>query len=434
MDIDEDAKVLVRFTTTHAEYRVPTTAFSIPVKLTKYGLSEVINHLLAKEPSEPFDFLVKGRLLRTSLKKLLAQDQTISTEEIIVIEYIPAVSISDETKSTELPSWIGSIQNITGQGICAVGCYDGQLRFIDSSTLETLTSVSSHNEPIRAVATSKFVNMVATASKDQSIKCWNFSVGKGKQKKSSTIASDLAKTLMGHATSVESLTFMDSSTASKEVLLSGDWGGNIFGWDFAGSDDGVEVRKKSRHNSGASTTQQELRPAFTIKAHVQSISSICPAGSGTGNIISSSWDHSMKQWDVERQDCVATFTSSKVVTSMHYHPETRLLASSHPDGRVRVWDSRLGPEESNVGSFTNKVGSKQWVSQVQWNVQSTNTFASCDYDGTVRMWDLRSFVPVDTKEVHQGKVLCLEWAKGGSAILSGGSDCRLSRSDMVGNV
>ena len=66
------------------------TPFAVPGKLTRYGLSEVINHLLALDPPKPFDFLVDGELVRTSLEKLLLR-KGISAESILDVEYIPAV-------------------------------------------------------------------------------------------------------------------------------------------------------------------------------------------------------------------------------------------------------------------------------------------------------------------------------------------------------
>jgi hypothetical protein len=37
----------------------------------------------------------------------------------------------------------------------------------------------------------------------------------------------------------------------------------------------------------------------------------------------------------QRQDCVATYASSKVMTSLHYSEPANLIATSHPDGKIR---------------------------------------------------------------------------------------------------
>lgn len=41
-----DVQVRVRFVTTYERYRVPEAGFAVPSRLTRLGLSEVINHLL----------------------------------------------------------------------------------------------------------------------------------------------------------------------------------------------------------------------------------------------------------------------------------------------------------------------------------------------------------------------------------------------------
>ena len=44
---ESQVKVQVKFTTKLDKYRITETPFYVPIELTRYGLSEVINHLLA---------------------------------------------------------------------------------------------------------------------------------------------------------------------------------------------------------------------------------------------------------------------------------------------------------------------------------------------------------------------------------------------------
>lgn len=41
-----EAQVRVRFVTKHERYRVTEAPFAVPARLTRFGLSEVVNHLL----------------------------------------------------------------------------------------------------------------------------------------------------------------------------------------------------------------------------------------------------------------------------------------------------------------------------------------------------------------------------------------------------
>ena len=64
-------RIRVRFTTRYNEYRVTDVAISVPLKLKRTGLSEVIHHLLGAESTEDsdegfkaFDFKINDFLLR----------------------------------------------------------------------------------------------------------------------------------------------------------------------------------------------------------------------------------------------------------------------------------------------------------------------------------------------------------------------------------
>ena len=61
-----------------------------------------------------------------------------------------------------------------------------------------------------------------------------------------------------------------------------------------------------------------------------------------------------------------------------------------------------------------------------------NLFASIDYDGVIKLWDMRTLaVPLHTmKDAHSGKGLCLAWSvskhtEESAHIWTGGSDCCL---------
>jgi ribosome biogenesis protein YTM1 len=51
--------------------------------------------------------------------------------------------------------------------------------------------------------------------------------------------------------------------------------------------------------------------------------------------------------------------------------------------------------------------------------------ASCAHDRTVKVWDLRSTVPLHTVEDHTNKVLAVDWTADGKALVSGGADAIL---------
>lgn len=85
---DQQQRIRVRFVTKFDEYRVTDVAISVPLKLNRAGLSEVVHHLLGTESTEdeprPFDFKINDLLLRESLQSFMKK-QLMNTEEVMEI-------------------------------------------------------------------------------------------------------------------------------------------------------------------------------------------------------------------------------------------------------------------------------------------------------------------------------------------------------------
>jgi ribosome biogenesis protein YTM1 len=239
--------------------------------------------------------------------------------------------------------------------------------------------------------------------------------------------------------SVESVKFWEQ----ENMLLASDYGGNMFAYNSldasAASDEGDrQSKKKSKTANGSSVSSAptDLTHKFSIRAHTQAISGM-EVSNDAGRVYTCSYDHSVKEWDMERQECVATFVGSKVCTSMHMRSGNNLIATSHPDGRVRLWDSRNRQDavcSQSLPPIQATSDAVYWTSQVRWSPQNAFVFATSNYNGEVCVWDIRSNVPISTSEAHAGKVLCCDWlerkAESTLSVISGGSDCAIKSSEF----
>ena len=393
-------QIRVRFVTTWDKFRISDAPFAVPSHLGRIGLSEVVNHLLNGEEPQPFDFLVDSQLLRTTLAKFLTS-RKLSAEGIILVEYMPALTLSDKSDSIEVPAWIGSLDTSANDVIYA-GCYDGQIQILDSQTLSLSGSIAAHETPIRSLtsisnnidnnslfpATTPYFpfeaplqSLVFTGSRDQKLKCW--AVGSVTTPGINELSHALVANFNGHVNSVESLCVWNSPGNNQSMLLSGDWSGNVFGWNLQGllsshssGDSSTEMseipvsggsKKKQKGKSGQPRPVLEpktLKPTFTIRAHAQSVSGLLALSTAGNRMLSSSWDHSIKEWDIEQQDCVHTFAGSKVATSIDFSYHSQLIASSHPDGKIRLWDTRAPDLAAACIKVVGSSSNVQYVSQV----------------------------------------------------------------------
>nr|5DTC_A Chain A, Ribosome biogenesis protein YTM1 [Saccharomyces cerevisiae YJM1133]5DTC_B Chain B, Ribosome biogenesis protein YTM1 [Saccharomyces cerevisiae YJM1133] len=86
------SQVKIRFFTREKDelLHVQDTPMYAPISLKRYGLSEIVNHLLGSEKPVPFDFLIEGELLRTSLHDYLTK-KGLSSEASLNVEYTRAI-------------------------------------------------------------------------------------------------------------------------------------------------------------------------------------------------------------------------------------------------------------------------------------------------------------------------------------------------------
>lgn len=288
----------------------------------------------------------------------------------------------------------------------------------------------------------QYLNVV-TSSKDHSLKLWGMPWAEGGEDAAAE-PPRLIATIPG-SSSAESLGL--ATKGNDRVLLCGDWNGLLRAFSVPSDlrlfdvenaeQDADDLTKRRRIASGAVPGQTQTSPSppllFSIKAHSQTLTGI-DSGEEGASLFTSSWDHSLKLWDFERQDCLASFISPKVVTSLHRRPgqaSGNVVATSHPDGKVRLWDARRASGEG-VGDLSTPTASfgvsssSSWISTVRWRPDSEFLFATSDHAGRVALWDCRAAAaPLLVHETHPGsRALCLDWlclrSNGGTSTMAEG--------------
>lgn len=491
-DINEET-IEVKFVTRLGEkWRITDTPFSIPISLTRYGLSEIINHLIrgvqSTTPSDesesstetgayqitPFDFIIDGEFLRTSIKKHLRDRGIMGTEGTTVIEYTFALAQPDDKPPFQDDDWLSALcvfrtKDAAGNlsDICLSAAYDGIVKlWREKMPAERFEGLSEGVGVIKSLcpiirkdadelssasaASAAVTDLFLSGSKDADVKAWrlkptmkkitsgeNSSKHENSSKNENPSKSESEDSLepgfevvcvgvfAGHTGSVDAVDV--SPDASR--MCSASWDKTIRLWDIADLSrgeipDGPAKRRKVG-SDGDDTL--ERRSLSKMKGHSEAISAV--QWPTHFQIISGSLDTTIRLWDVQTGKNASTLKGTKSVTTLAYNVENGLCVSGHNDGLLRFWDPRSSEKNPIVKTLK---AHKSWISKVEWNPLRPSVLLSASYDSSLKIWDLRSSAAMNTAHPHggDGKVLCAGWwskIDGSMEVISGGTDSCIAR-------
>eukprot|EP01128_Nolandella_sp_AFSM9_P012390 TRINITY_DN9231_c0_g1_i1.p1 TRINITY_DN9231_c0_g1~~TRINITY_DN9231_c0_g1_i1.p1 ORF type:complete len:471 (+),score=129.49 TRINITY_DN9231_c0_g1_i1:66-1478(+) len=451
---------MVRFGTRQQQYSVVSDVIQVPGKLRRMGLSQVINHLLGKTDSPlPFDFLINNTYLRTSLASHL-QKHNISTEGSVQIEYVLALKTPDDAIPFPHDDWVSALDPSRHKfkSVIFTGCYDNVVRVWkspsatsataegeedapekkktrrrqskskkksdgDEETESAILSMEAHTGAVKAIASTiegaaSGDLHVVSASQDGTLIGWKVTPT------SKTPSSEILAQFVGHEGSVESVDIHPEGS----FVISGGWDASVKIWSLkASEEDEMELETKAKVkgvtsgdgkrrkivDEGRSDVKSSLA---SYASHTLPVSAV--AFSDAEKFVSASWDHSIRLWDLDSGITETTLNGNSAIHSLSTQPGGRGLVTGHADGSVRVWD----PRADQAAIFTVMSSHKQWVSSVHFHPLREELFLSGSYDGTLKVWDMRSSTPMYTLDgIHDDKVLASTWHTP-SLLVSGSAD------------
>ncbi|KAL0490712.1 ribosome biogenesis protein WDR12 [Acrasis kona] len=447
--------ISVRFVTRNEEQQVTESAINLPSDLTRFGLSEIVNHLLHGEGEEnkekhvPFEFLVeyketKKAFLRTSLKKFFVKTQKYP-ESTITIEYVEAQPAPKCVDTIPHDDWVSDIKFDPITNTLFTGCYDKFVRIIDpdsSDPEKRVLATAKHPRPVQNIvcAHSSDGLYFASASKDENARVWKVL----KDDNDRINGAECRMILRGHLMNVNDLSVNPS--ANGELLCTASDDRTIKIWQ-------VDLEHKKPHLFNQELESDEQPTTKKVKRTYKSFNAIGTLGTTSGNkgeghtlgitcvtwahkgsIYSGSNDHTIRQWDVARAELTSTISGSKVVSSLTLNQDLNLILTAHPDHLVRMWDPRMSSRASIFRSH------KAWVRRVEWQVGGGHQFVSCGDDNQVKVWDVRSALPLHSvshsseQSLHQSgrknvspfKVLSISYCDN-ETIYSGSTDTTLKK-------
>ncbi|SCW01724.1 LAFE_0E05864g1_1 [Lachancea fermentati] len=435
--MSDEAQVKLRFFTREEDesLKVDDTTLYAPVSLKRYGLSEIVNHLLGLEKTVPFDFLIDGELLRTSLDDYLVK-KGLSSETCLNVEYTRAVLPPSYLSSFNNDDWVSAL-DVGGSKIIS-GSYDGVVRTWNlSGKIEK--QYSGHSGPVRAV---KFISntRLVSGANDRTLRLWK------------TKNDDLKNNLDAEEDDVEdgkTLAILDGHKApvvaldvSSDRILSGSSDKTIGFWSTnykemmtvdpmeSLSSNVSSAAKKRRKLTLKDGSIRRRAPLALMESHSAPVEAVIFDSRDSTVGYSVSQDHTIKTWDLVTSRCIDTKTTSYSLLSLTQMTKLNLLACGSSARHITLHDPRIG--SSAKITQQQLIGHKNFVVSLDTCPENEYMLCSGSHDGTVKIWDVRSNTAMYTitredESVVKGvndKVFAVRWAKG-VGILSGGQDKKI---------
>ncbi|CAP73175.1 uncharacterized protein PODANS_2_5840 [Podospora anserina S mat+] len=415
------AQVKVTFTTNEADLQLPEEKrqLLVPADIRRYGLSRILNSdLMLDSGSIPFDFLVNGSFLRSSLEDYL-NSEGLSLETNLTLQYVRSLIPPVFEASFEHDDWVSSVDALTatspagrwsgenfsrGQERILSASYDGLLRIWNASGEVLVTAPSaSHGGHSASIKAAKFISstQIASTGMDRSVRVWKYTDpgASGQAELKPTLE------LYGHRASVDSL---EVHGPSKRILTaSAD--GSVALWSASKSSSPEadasllpNAHTSKRRKVASSVTTPQRGPLFLMQIHnaPPTAAFFYPRDHTVGYSVSQ--DHTVKTLDLTTGSVVANLTLSHSLLSLCAIPRPNgapLLAVGTSARHITLVDPRASAATTSVMTLR---GHTNKVVALAANPENEYSLVSGSHDGTCRIWDLRSVRPASGGESEGG--------------------------------
>jgi ribosome biogenesis protein len=425
------AQVKVFFTTTEqdAHLQLPESKrpLIVPADIRRYGLSRILNSesMLATDRPVPFDFLVDGAYLRTTLEEYL-RDNGMSAETMVTLQYVRSLVPPVFEASFEHDDWVSSVDispSIAGaSGRLLSGSYDGLLRLWNAAgQVTTVSPGATQGGHTAGVKAARFVTAthIASAGLDRTVRIWKYSAADDNESSEDAVMADggassappaLLKPLLelyGHKGSIDSL----AVDATSKRVLSASVDGAVGLWSISKSSApaapesllpgagsaAAATNKKRKISSSGSTSDTPRRGALSlIQAHKNAAAMAAIFDPRDRTVAySAGQDHALCTLDLTTGQVVSTVATSHALLSLcavgsktsGASGSGRLLAAGNAARNVVLVDPRTSVATTAVMTLRGHVNKVVALAAAPDNEYS---LVSASHDGTCRIWDLRS--------------------------------------------
>lgn len=291
--------------------------------------------------------------------------------------------------------WVGGVGiRSSGHERILSASYDGLLRVWNMSSGVLATSSPTASEGPSSIKAAKFISSshIVSSGLDRTVRIWKYAEDAAGF--SAVLTPQLE--LFGHKASVDSLAVHHPS--SKVLSASADHTIGVWSTKKSESPTAPESllpnylarasnkRRKLTPNPTSNTPPQR-GPLALLKAHSAPVSDVIFAPTDPTIAHSTSWDHSLRTWDLPTQTLVDVRTTSHTLLSLAALPTLNLLAAGTSARHITLIDPRTSA--TTVAAMTLR-GHTNAVVSLATDPGSAYGLLSGSHDGSCRVWDVRA--------------------------------------------
>lgn len=283
---------------------------------------------------------------------------------------------------------------VAGQEKILSGSYDGLLRVWNMSSQVLATSPSSQNGGHTAgIKAAKFLSPshLVSSGLDRTLRVWRFDVSEDQL--SAQIQAELE--LYGHRGSVDDICVHLPS--KRIVSASVDHTVGLWSADASMGPPAPEALPPSKADSrgkrrklATSGTTPQRGPLAILKSHSAPVSAVAFASKDATVAYSTSWDHTLRTWDLPTASLVDTRTTSHALLSVLPLSDLNLIAAGTSARHITLIDPRASA--TTISAMTLR-GHTNAVVSLAGDPENAFRLVSGSHDGRCRVWDVRSTKP-----------------------------------------